>query len=348
MTDDQYPTTTLPAALHTMADSEQPPVMDVERVLHEGRRSLVRRRMAVLGGGTAVLAVSALVAGTLAGAGSEVQGANSAAASTSYVVDPHDPVTTHWQFAYIPSGMVAYGSVDTTDEQVSTVLESESGRFALDLIPMQAPITVGRAKGESAPTQKVPVKVPGTTTAYWLGYGNDRITIGNGAGGETAELALHLKSGQWLEILVNNLDERKDWKAQTLKAAAGLVHEDRSVPMPFQLAGALPQNFVFRGGGAVRGSGHTAAGITYHLGSGDQAVEGLVTIAASTASVAKSSDSDPTFNSLCKGSKGLALCVTYPKKVPAALTAIGGPQALLDQVTSLGDDPANWTTDVIR
>lgn len=348
MTDDLYPATTLPAALHTMADSEQPPVMDVEHVLHEGRRSLVRRRMAALGGGTAVLAVSALAVGTLAGVGSGVQGgAASAAASASYTVDPHDPVTTHWQFAYVPSGMVAYGSVDTTDEQMSTMLQSTSGGFLLELVPMQAPILVGVAKGESAPTEKVPVKVPGTTTAYWLGYGKGRITVSNGEGGQMADLALQLKGGQWAEVIANNIQERDDWKEEILKAAASLVHKDRSVPMPFQLAGALPQSFVFRGGGVVRGSGHTSAEIMYRLGSANQVIEDIVSIGASTGNT-KSSDSDPNFSSLCRGSKGLALCVTYPKKVPAELTAIGGPQALLDRVTSLGTDPADWTTDVIR
>lgn len=349
MTDDLNPTTTLPAALHTMADSGQPPVMDVERVLHDGRRSLVRRRMAALGGGTAVLAVSALLVGTLAGAGSGVQGGADSAAAATFTVDPHDPVVTHWQFAYVPPGMVAYGSVDTTDEQVSTTLVSESDRFALELIPMQAPILVGEAKGESAPTQKVPVKVPGTTTAYWLGYGHDRITLSNGEGGEMATLSFQLKGGQWAEVIANNIQERKDWKEQILKAATSLVHKDRSVPMPFQLAGALPQSFVFRGGGVVLGSGHTAAELMYRLGSENQVIEDIVSIGASTTSGStNSAGSDPNFSSLCKDSKGLTLCVTYPKKVPAALTAIGGPQALLDRVTSLGADPANWTTDVIR
>lgn len=42
------------------------------------------------------------------------------------------------------------------------------------------------------------------------------------------------------------------------------------------------------------------------------------------------------------------MAVSYPKKVPAELTAIGGPQALLDRVTSLGTDPADWTTDVVQ
>jgi hypothetical protein len=343
MTDD------LATALHTMADSGQPPVMDVERVLHEGRRSLVRRRMAALGGGTAVLAVSALLVGSLTGMGSGVQSGTDSAAAATFTVDPHDPVVTHWQFAYIPSGMVAYGGVDTTDEQVSTVLESESDRFALELIPMQAPIVVGRAKGESAPTQKVPVEVPGTTTAYWLGYGNDRITLSNGEGGEMAELTLQLKSGQWLEILVNNLDERNDWKAQTLKAATSLVHKDRSVPMPFQLAEALPQSFVFRGGTVMRNGGATTSDIMYRLGPENKPIEDIVSIGASTTRWATgSSDSNPNDASVCKDSKGLTLCVTYPKAEPAELKAIGGPQALLDRVTSLGTDPADWTTDVIH
>ena len=351
MTDDLYPASTLPTALRAMADSDQPPVMDVEHVLHEGRRSLVRRRMAALGGGTAVLAVSALLVGTLAGAGSGVQGGTASAAAAMFTVDPHDPVLTHYQFTYVPPGMVAYGGYEPDEIQMSTTLTTDSGRFALELLPMQAPIAVGKAKGDSAPTQKVPVKVPGTTTAYWLGYGNDRITVSNGEGGQMAELTLQLKNGKWVDILTNNIQERKDWKEQVLKAAVGLVETDRSLPMPIQLAGALPPSFKFWGGTVMHRNGVTSASLMYDLGPDveNKDFENIVSIGAVTASSATgSAKSNPNDPSVCRDSKGLALCVTYPKKVPAALTAIGGPQALLDRVTSLGNDPANWTTDVIR
>ena len=344
MTDD------LATALRTMADSDQPPVMDVERVLHEGRTSLMRRRMAALGGGTAVLAASALAVGALTGMGSGVDGGTDSAAShIAYVVDPHDPVTTHWQFAYVPPGMAVYGGEDPTDQQVSTMLESQNSLFQLELIPMEAPILIdGNPRGAGA-TEKVSVKVPGTIKAYWQGYGKGRITTSNGEGGQMATLDLQLKGGQWQEIGANNIEARADWKEQTLKAAASLVHEDRSVPMPFQVAGALPQSFTFRGGEARLKNGVADGDIMYRLGSENQNIEDIVSIGASTVSGAgNSSNQNPYLDSVCKDSKGLTLCVSYPKKVPAELTALGGPQALLDRVTSLGTDPANWTTDVFK
>jgi len=344
MTDDLYPPTALPAALHTMADSEQPPVMDVEHVLHQGRRSLLRRRMAALGGGTAVLAVSALLVGTLAGAGSGVQGGPDSAAAATFTVDPHDPVTTHWQFAYVPPGMIALGGYDSTEVQVSTVLVSESDRFALDLLPMRAPLAVGEAKGESAPTQKVPVKVPGATTAYWLGYGSDRIAIGNSRGSEMAELTLQLKSGQWLEILVNHLEERKDWKGQTLKAAASLVQKDRSVPMPFRVA-EVPENFKpLAGGNAMHTDGLTNADIGFRLGPDQTPSVGIFAFTTGTEKTPSQHGTEYT----CKDSNGLTICVSVSDPEPAALKAVGGAQGLLDRVTSLGNDPANWTTDVFH
>ena len=210
MTDDLYPASTLPTGLRAMADSHQPPVMDVEHVLHEGRRSLVRRRMAALGGGTAVLAVSALLVGTLAGAGSGVQGGAASAAAATFTVDPHDPVTTHWQFAYVPPGMIAYGGSDPTESQVSTILESTTGRFQLELLPLEAPFLIdGNPRGDGA-TEKIPVKVPGTTNAYWAGYEKGRITHTNGEGGQMASLDLHLKSGQWIDLIANNIEARAD------------------------------------------------------------------------------------------------------------------------------------------
>jgi hypothetical protein len=353
-TADLHLTATLPTALHTMADSDQPPVMDVEHVLHEGRRSLLRRRVAALGGGTAILALSALLVGTLAGAGSGVQGgeADSAAAAT-FTVDPHDPVLTHYQFTYIPPGMVAYGGYEPDEIQMSTTLVTENSGFALELLPWWGPVPYKGAKGESAPTEKVSVTVPGTATAYWLGYGKGRITLSNGnrTGGQMAFLALQLKSGKWLELNANNIQERKDWKEQVLKAAAGLVEKDRSLPMPFQLAGALPPSFKFWGGTVMHRNGVTSSSLTYDLGpdKDNKIMEDLVSIGADTATGATGPAlSNPSDTSVCKDSEGLTLCVTYPKAEPAALKAIGGPQALLNRVTSLGNDPANWTTDVIH
>lgn len=335
MTDD------LATALRTMADSEQPPVMDVERVLREGRHSLLRRRVAALGGGTAVLAASALAVGALAGMGSGVQSGADAAAAT-FTVDPHDPVTTHWQFAYIPPQMVAYGEYAVTDEQASTMLESTTGRFQLDLIPMAAPILIGAAHG--GPVEKVPVKVPGTNIAYWLGYGNGRITESNGEGGQMASLAMRLKSGQWVQIDANNLEERPDWREQTLKAAANMVHQDRSVPMPFRLAG-VPQNFVFLGGGAVHKNGNTNADLDFRLGADQDApIAGVFAFTTGAEKVSTQKGTDYT----CKDSKGLTLCVSVSGPEPAALKAVGGARGLLDRVTSLGNDPANWTTGVLH
>jgi len=334
MTDD------LATALRTMAESDEPPVMDVERVLHEGRHSLVRRRVATLGGGAAVRAVTALAVGMLAPAGSAGRdGTDSSAAGAAFSVNPNDPVTTHWQFGYVPDGMAAYGGIDTTEEQVSTVLQSENSRFQVELIPVAAPVRLGVP--EDGPTEKVSVAVPGTTKAYWYGFGNGRIARGNGDEGQMATLEIQLKSGQWINLIANNVEARADWQDQILRAAAHVVRQDRSVPMPFRLAGA-PEGFTFRGGRTMRNNGTTHADLMYRLGP-EQDFDTMVGIVAFTTG-SEGADKRAT----CKDSKGLTLCVIPPVPEPAQLTAIGGAQGLLDRVTSLGDDPANWTTDVIR
>jgi hypothetical protein len=239
--------------------------------------------------------------------------------------------------------MVVYGGYDPTDEQVSTVLESENSRFQVQLIPLDAPILIGVAKG--GPTDEVPVKVPGASKAYWGGWGNGRITDTNGEGGQMATLDLQLKGGQWQQIVANNIEARPDWKEQTLKAAANVVRQDRSAPMPFRVAGALPKSFTFRGGSVMRKSGVTTADLMYRLGP-DRLNAPIVSIEAFTTGSENSAGSDE--KSACKDSGGLTVCVLSPKTEPAELKAIGGPKALLKLVTSLGNDPADWTTDVIR
>jgi hypothetical protein len=51
----------------------------------------------------------------------------------------------------------------------------------------------------------------------------------------------------------------------------------------------------------------------------------------------------------CKDSKGLRICVTdHPAVGRDALASVGGAEGLLNRITSLGTDPAQWTTHVVN
>jgi hypothetical protein len=52
----------------------------------------------------------------------------------------------------------------------------------------------------------------------------------------------------------------------------------------------------------------------------------------------------------CKDSKGLHICVQEDPGPagPDPLASVGGAQGLLDRITSLGTDRANWTTHVVN
>lgn len=353
MTDD------LATALRTMAESEPPPVMDVERVLGEGKSSLLRRRAAALGGGTAVLAATGLAVGVLVPAGSAGHRNTSrvVSAATSPTrpaavptlpadLNPRDPATTHYGFGYLPEGMVAYGGAGTPTSTYSTVWAYDPAGFRLQVSPANAaPEIHPGAKG--GPTEKVPAKVAGAVQAFWMGYGNGQIVTGGSDLPEFAVLAWQMPGGQWFTVTADNVHARADWEDQTLKAAAHVVRQDRSVPLPIKIAG-IPQGFDTMGATVTRDHGQTFLEFNLFAGKDhDNAPVVAILAGSSDDMLAPGYGAPPQDKSTCAKSNGLNICVLSPDPEPAALTAIGGAKALLKRVTSLGNDPANWTTDVL-
>lgn len=358
MTDDLYPMTTLPTALRTMAESDQPPVMDVEHVLHRGRHSLVRRRMAAISGGTAAVAATALAVGVLAPAGSAGHrgGASAEPGSSTTTtpaatvtslppdVNPHDPVVAHYQFGYLPAGMAAYGG---GGGQPAGFLGSGSGTteaydpsgFWLSLSD-QAPV----ADAPGHPTQHVPARVPGAVTAFWIGDGSGHVVSKD----HRAVLYWQLPGGQWLTLQAAKVEARADWQEQTLKAAAKVIKQDRSVPLPIRIAPA-PAGFQLMDGNASRLDGNTIGELDYVAGPDVHSSPSVRIVAFRTGKVQLSFVSMPQEVSTCGDANGLTVCVLGDNRAmkAAPLTAIGGATALLHRVTSLGNDPANWTTDVL-
>lgn len=347
----------LTTALRDMAESESPHTLDVERIVQEGRSGMLRRRMAAVGGGAAVLAATGLAVGVLVPAGSaghEGPATVTEAAAQPGVLDPHDPVTAHWQFGYLPDGMTIQGGEGRTDDPSSGMVYAYgTDGFRMTVGPVPKEPDLLKSTDKSVPTDKIPARIPGAAKALWLGYADGRILEHTDLVGDFGILAWERPDGQWLEVTVSHAEKRADWKEQALKAAADVVKQDRSVPMPIRLAEA-PRGFTFQGGYVTGAGDHTFAGLTYAkvenkaAGAKGLATAETVMIVAFKPGTTKIEDGVPPQNkNTCKDADGLRVCVSAPVTSPA-LTAAGGAEKLLDAVTSLGPDPANWTTDVVH
>ncbi|NUR58106.1 MAG: hypothetical protein HOV87_05330 [Catenulispora sp.] len=348
----------LATALRDMAESEPAHALDVERIVHEGRSGLLRRRMAAFGGGTAVLAATGLAVGVLVPAGSAGHAGTATiteAAAQSGALDPHDPVMAHWQFGYLPDGMAVEGGGGRADDPSSgTVFAYGADDFRMTVQPLPKEPDLLQSTDKSIPTTKIPAQVPGAVKALWMGYADGRLLQHTAAVGDVGLLAWQRPDGQWLEIAVFHAEKRADWKEQALKAAAGVVKQNRSVPMPLQLAEA-PRGFTFQGGSVVGAGDHTFASLTYAkvdkkaADAKDVVTAQTVMIVAFKPGAVKIEDGVPPQNqNTCKDADQLRVCVSASDLASPALTAAGGAEKLLDAVTSLGPDPANWTTDVVR
>ena len=352
-------TNDLTTALRTMAESDQPPAMDVEHVLHRGRHSLIRRRMAAISGGTAAVAATALAVGMLAPAGSAGHrggAADPASSSTTTPaaavttlppgLDPHDPVTVGWKFGYLPSGMHAYGGgAGGMVKNEGTVSANDGSGFALSLHPEREDTVVPGNK-DGVPSEKVPATVSGAREAYWAGYGNGQLINSAGPAKPFADLSWRLPSGEWMTLVAMNVPARADWKEQTLKAAEHIIKQDHSQPLPFRITG-LPAGLTVTGGGVDRIGGNTNGDLLIQAGPNPDNAP-MVMIEAFKIGSMKIGDAVPPQNkNTCADSNGLTVCVSSPDPEPAPLKAAGGAKALLSRITSLGNDPANWTTDVL-
>ncbi|WP_194916868.1 hypothetical protein [Catenulispora rubra] len=354
MTDD------LTTALRAMAESGQPPAMDVEHVLHQGRHSLIRRRMAAISGGTAAVAATALAVGVLAPAGSagHLGGVADPASSSTTTpaaavttlppdLDPHDPVTVGWKFGYLPSGMSAYGGgAGGMGKNEGTVSAYDDSGFALSLQSEREDTVVPGNKNNGVPTEKVPASVPGAREAYWAGYGNGQLVNSAGPAKPFAGLSWQLPSGEWMTLVALNVPARADWKEQTLKAAAHIIRQDHSQPLPFRLAN-LPAGLTITGGSVDRIGGNTNGDLLIQAGPNPSNAPMVMIEAFKIGSMKIGGAVPPQNKNTCADSNGLTMCVSSPDPEPAPLKAAGGAQALLNKVVSLGNDPANWTTGVL-
>jgi hypothetical protein len=119
------------------------------------------------------------------------------------------------------------------------------------------------------------------------------------------------------------------------------------VPLPFHIEG-LPKDAslgeaTLNNPVTVGKPGFTA-GVLY--------TDSQVTGGPGTFTVSASTVTDPTQSTTapaaCKVSEGVRICVLDHPGGDDALASVGGAQGLLNRITSLGTDPAKWTTHVVN
>jgi hypothetical protein len=186
------------------------------------------------------------------------------------------------------------------------------------------------------------------------------------------------ESGSWYALGGDAVVHGDELKALLTKVAESVHTEQSPVPLPFHIEG-LPKGLTFISAALTDMPGKPGIFAELHYGDGDAVLTGggsSVTISTepngsntSTApngssgqanqsagrspgmpAPATSSSAPYSPHTFCKESAGQRLCIEDmpgPNGVDP-LASVGGAKGLLDRITSLGTDPANWTTHVVN
>lgn len=336
---------TLSSALGNIAEQDVPPSrVDADRARADGRRMLRRRRTAAgLGGTGAVALVAALAVGPGHVFG---DGPGDGAAATKQVLRTADwdPLVAPASFGWLPANapnvnyLIAPGP-----GQGSQVLGK--GNAAPDDSAANLPTMIwlsmlGPGDSPAAASGEILVPAPKVNNrpAFW------EVDPGslNPDRGKAGILYFQSPNGRWAEINAYYLGE--DPVAATLLHVAQGAHiGDTAVPLPVRISG-LPADVIapvaqLSRPATVKG-GSWSLELGFSMGADNDSVQ--VQVLPATANIGSSSEIDRH----CKTSNGLLICVsTMNNRAPWYLA--GGFDGLLRDITSLGTDPAHWTTDVM-
>jgi hypothetical protein len=350
----------LASALDAIAAQDAPPSrVDADRVRGDGRRILRRRRRAAGLGGAGVVAVALAVAfsvnsgpvsGGVNGAGATGgRDTAQAVASQNHTAD-WDPLVAPGAFGWLPDNArnINY-SVAPGPGQGSTVLGK--GSQISDGTVGHDPAMIWLAVLD--PSRPAPKAGP-------LNDGSGRILIPapevNGRGafwsvdpikrdpdtGAAGAIYFQSPTGSWAEVYGYYLGADP--------VATTLVHVARTatigsnpVGLPIRISG-LPKDATAQVAEVDRPTTVPGAAWTVGLGLSVGTGGGLLSIAVYPA--AATPFKGTSFGDHCAASNGLRICVSVNSRVDLKLFP-GGLDGLLHNITSLGPDPAHWTTDVV-
>jgi hypothetical protein len=333
-------------ALNVIAEQDAPPSrVDADRARADGRRTMRRRRTAAGLGGTgavALVAALALSAGHVFGGAPD--GGAPAAQQTRHTAD-WDPLVAPGSFGWLPANapninyLIAPGPGQGSKAlgKGSEIMDASGTSFPamIWLSPLDP--------GQSAPTAAsgdilIPAPEVNNRPAFWevdpVKRDPDR-----GAGGV---LYFQSPSGRWAEINAYYLGA--DPVAATLLHVARAAHiGNTAIALPVRISG-LPADVSAPVAQLTRPTNISGAawslGLSFSMGADTDLVE--VQVMPATAKL----DSGTGATRHCKTSNGLLICVsTMNNHAPWYLS--GGFDGLLRDITSLGADPAHWSTDVV-
>lgn len=337
--------------------------IDIAKARGDGRRRLLAARLAPVGGGIAVVAACALVVNGLGGTSAAKPAPAPGGPAAAHTFTGTDPLTSVAAFGWLPPHFQTAEHSTGEDYGADVVARTPPGPNPHS-VPAILSLTTSPTEPQLRTAQtRTPVTVKGSPKAYLVTTPGDGPSV-------PPELSVQWKntSGSWFTLDCPGSQEQE----LLIRVADSVTVEHSPVALPIHIEG-LPTGVTL--GEAmlndppVVGQGGFTVGLAYHNGSGlgtrhyfsisvapvgqgDEAGGGNVVPdngSAVTGKVLGDKIAGPTPNT-CKDSEGLHICVQDDPKQsgPDPLASVGGAQGLLDRITSLGTNRANWTTHVVN
>lgn len=344
----------LPGALDAIAAQDAPPSrVDADRARSEGRRILRRRRRAAgLGGAGAAVAVAGAVAavfsfnsGPVSGgvSGADATGTGRAATNQDRAGD-WDPLVAPGAFGWLPANATNINyAMAPGPGQGSAVLakgiqliDGATGDYPamiwLSTLDPSQPAPKAGPLHDTFNRTLIPAPDVNGRAAFWAVDPNKR----DPDLGQAGILYFQSPTGSWAELNAYYLGS--DPVATTLLHIAQTATIGSSpVALPIRISG-LPKNTTAQVAEVDRARSASVAW-TVTLGFSFGAGAGVFDI-----NVSPDTGTSPAAH--CDVSNGLRICVSADTSVDLSLLP-GGLDGLLHHITSLGPDPAHWTTDVV-
>lgn len=344
--------------------------IDIGRARADGRRRMLTARLAPVGGGVAVVAACALVVNGLGGASPAKSGGTQQQTGTAagHSFTGTDPLPMIAKFGWLPAGFQTtnhsagpdYG--DTLSAATKPLPASGGMPAGADVLALMKSAT---EPTPLATETKAPASVTGSPKAFFITTPGDSSTIP-----PEVRLAWQTASGSWFIVNGDYRAHGEELKAQLLKVADSTTAEDSEVALPIHVeglpAGVTLGEAMLNDPATVGADGFTM-GLSYHSGNAGPGTGHYFSISVTPTGQQdpnQGSGSDPNAAAksglkgasavrtpnTCKDSDGLHICVQYDLTQPGPdpLASVGGAQGLLDRITSLGIDRANWTTHVVN
>jgi hypothetical protein len=351
------------------AEDAPPSTIDALRARADGRRRMLRTRAAGAGAAAVIVAVALAVAALTAAREPSRAPANPVPSHRAAVpknAEPvvmagTDPLIADVEFGWLPDGFAQSGFVPddaeaqpadggtTTSPYVNASIVSSEPTHVLDPTVSQA----GKQPWEGALLkQRIPVAVLGSPKAYWVS--ND---AHNPLMGDWAFLVWQLNGDRWGILYTYHVESIADWQHVVPRIASQLRLTQDPIAMPFHIQ-AVPDDF-----GVVQASYRKAtlsvpailepvtaawvATVQFQAEGSDVWVTAEPAPPPGSAPDAHASVTNLATASQCADKQGVRLCVDVDDGLPRSLVAIGGIPGLLARLTSMGADPAGWTTKVL-